>query len=219
MAKLSGLYAITDTHLIPADSLMAAVEQSITGGARIIQYRDKSNDKFRRLYEARQLQQLCRKHDSTLIINDDIDLAVASGADGVHLGRNDGDIAYARLQLPGGIIGISCYNDWQRAQVATQAGADYIAFGAFFPSVTKPDATRAEPHLLSRVKQELNIAVAAIGGITAENGASLIKAGADMLAVVQGVFGQPDIRQAAQQYARLFNQEIYTLNFKMKDAT
>lgn len=205
MPRLSGLYAITDGHLSNDGTLIQAVSDAIAGGARIIQYRDKSNDQSRRLDEASQLLQLCRQHHTTLIINDDVALAAEIGADGVHLGRDDGNIDAARQRLPEGIIGVSCYNDWQRAQAATLAGADYIAFGAFFPSTTKPDATQAEPSLLKRVKQELNIAVVAIGGITAENGAPLIAAGADMLAVVQGVFGQPDIRQAARQYADLFN--------------
>ncbi len=205
MTRLSGLYAITDSRLSNNDKLIHAVSEAINGGARIIQYRDKSNDQARRLHEARQLLQLCREHDAILIINDDVALAAEIGADGVHLGRDDGDIESARRQLPKGIIGLSCYNDWQRARAATQAGADYIAFGAFFPSTTKPDAAQAEPSLLKRVKQELNIAVVAIGGITAENGTPLIEAGADMLAVVQGVFGQADIRQAAKQYADLFN--------------
>ena len=205
MSKLLGLYAITDSSLSHNNKLIPAVSDAIAGGARIIQYRDKSDDQTRRLDEAKQLLQLCRQHHTILIINDDVALAAEIGADGVHLGRDDGNIEFARQQLPKGIIGVSCYNDWQRAQAATQAGADYIAFGAFFPSTTKPDAPQAEPGLLKRVKQELNIAVVAIGGITAENGAPLIAAGADMLAVVQGVFGQPDIRQAAKQYAQLFN--------------
>lgn len=205
MTPLSGLYAITDSSLSHDNKLIPAVSEAIAGGARVIQYRDKSNDQARRLDEAKQLLQLCRQHYITLIINDDVALAAAIGADGVHLGRDDDNIDAARQQLPAGIIGVSCYNDWQRAQAATQAGADYIAFGAFYPSTTKPDAPQAEPGLLRRVKQELNIAVVAIGGITAENGAPLIAAGADMLAVVQGVFGQPDIRQAAKQYAQLFN--------------
>lgn len=205
MTPLSGLYAITDSSLSHDNKLIPAVSEAIAGGARVIQYRDKSNDQARRLDEAKQLLQLCRQHYITLIINDDVALAAEIGADGVHLGRDDDNIDAARQQLPAGIIGVSCYNDWQRAQAATQAGADYIAFGAFYPSTTKPDAPQAEPGLLRRVKQELNIAVVAIGGITAENGAPLIAAGADMLAVVQGVFGQPDIRQAAKQYAQLFN--------------
>ncbi|HGX93076.1 MAG TPA: thiamine phosphate synthase [Candidatus Tenderia sp.] len=205
MKQLSGLYAITDGRLSAEGTLIEAVSQAIGGGARIIQYRDKSNNQTRRLEEAKQLRQLCHQHGTTLIINDDIALAAEVGADGVHLGRDDDNIEAARQQLPQGIIGVSCYNDWQRAQTATQAGADYIAFGAFFPSTTKPNASRAEPSLLQRVKRELNITIVAIGGITAENGAPLITAGADMLAVVQGVFGQPDIRQAARQYAQLFN--------------
>jgi thiamine-phosphate pyrophosphorylase len=140
----------------------------------------------------------------TFIINDDVALAAAIGADGVHLGRDDGDIAAARQQLRHGIVGLSCYNEWPLAKAAAAAGADYVAFGAFFPSTTKPNAARAAPDLLKRSRQELDIPVVAIGGITPENGRDLIAAGADMLAVVQGVFGQPDIQAAARRYAALF---------------
>jgi len=205
MRQLSGLYAITDSHLSTDGKLIQAVGEAIAGGARVIQYRDKSDDQSRRLNEAQQLLKLCRELNTILIINDDVTLAAKIGADGVHLGRNDGNIESARQQLPKGIIGVSCYNDWQRTQAAIQAGADYIALGAFFPSTTKPDASRADLNLLRRVKQKLNIAVVAIGGITAENGATLVETGADMLAVVQGVFGQPDPRRAAKRYSELFN--------------
>ncbi len=205
MAQLIGLYAITDSQLLPSNKLSQGVSAAIAGGARVIQYRDKSKDPARRRHEATQLLRLCRQHGVTFIINDDVTLAAEIGADGVHLGRNDGDIESTRRQLPDGIIGVSCYNDWQRAQAAQDAGADYIAFGAFYPSTTKPDALAADKSLLTRARQELRIPVVAIGGITTDNGAPLIEAGTDMLAVVQGVFGQPDIRQAAQQYAQLFN--------------
>lgn len=211
MAQLTGLYAITDSQLLPGDKLIAGVTAAIAGGAQIIQYREKSTDQTRRMHEATQLRQLCHRHGITLIINDDVALAAEIGADGVHLGRDDGAIESARQQLPNGIIGVSCYNDWPRAEMAQAAGADYVAFGAFYPSSTKPNAVTADTSLLTRAHQTLEIPVVAIGGITAENGATLIDAGADMLAVVQGIFGQPNIGHAAKQYAQLFNNSIYTV--------
>ncbi len=200
--RLQGLYAITDTTL--GDNMLTAAEQAIRGGARILQYRDKSNDQPHRRQQAALLLELCRPHGVTFIINDDVALAAAIGADGVHLGRDDGNIDAARQQLGHGIVGVSCYNEWPLAKAAAAVGADYVAFGAFFPSTTKPHAARAAPDLLERSRQELDIPVVAIGGITPENGRDLIAAGADMLAVVQGVFGQPDIQAAARRYAALF---------------
>jgi thiamine-phosphate pyrophosphorylase len=215
MPQLSGLYAITDTSLLPDAKLLSGVAEAIAGGARLIQYRDKGSDQPRRLREATQLLQLCRYHDVTFIINDDVALAAEIGADGVHLGRDDTEIRLARQRLGrAAIIGVSCYNDWQRAVAARRNGADYIAFGAFFASATKPQAVSADIALLQRSNRELGIAVAAIGGITPENGAALVAAGADMLAVVQGVFAQTDTRRAAEEYARLFKSSE-----KMKDAT
>ncbi len=203
-SRLRGLYAITDSTLSPHGQLLTAAEQAIHGGARILQYRDKSGQPSRRRQEAEALLTLCRQHRVTFIINDDVALAAAIGADGVHLGRGDGTVKEARQQLGGGIIGLSCYNEWALAETAARAGADYIAFGAFFPSATKPAAVHAAPELLLRSRHELNLPVVAIGGITPENGADLIAAGADMLAVVHGVFGQPDIQSAARRYAALF---------------
>lgn len=203
-SPLQGLYAITDRTLLADEQLLPAVTQAILGGARIIQYRDKSGDQPRRQREAEALLGLCRQHRVTFIINDDVALAATIGADGVHLGREDGDIAQARQQLGDGIIGVSCYNQWPLAEAAAAAGADYIAFGAFFPSATKPDAVRATPELLQRSRSELTLPVVAIGGVTPENGRGLIDAGADMLAVVRGVFAQADIQAAARRYAALF---------------
>jgi thiamine-phosphate pyrophosphorylase len=203
-SRLHGLYAITDSTLLADEQLLAAVEQAISGGARIIQYRDKSSDQLRRHRQAEALLKLCRQHQATLIINDDVALAAAIGADGVHLGKEDGDIAQARQKLGDGIIGVSCYNQWPLAEAAVAAGANYIAFGAFFPSATKPNAVRAAPELLERSRRELTVPVVAIGGVTPENGRELVEAGANMLAVVQGVFAQPDIQAAAHRYAALF---------------
>jgi thiamine-phosphate pyrophosphorylase len=205
MPRLHGLYAIADTSLIPSDQLVARVAHAIAGGARLIQYRDKSGDAGRRLWEAQDLVSLCRPLQVPLIINDDVELARQCGADGVHLGRDDVDVATARERLgAGAIIGVSCYNRLDLALAAQEAGADYVAFGSFFASPTKPDAVRADTGLLQRARAELRLPICAIGGITADNGARLVESGADMLAVISGVFAKPDIQAAAARYAALF---------------
>lgn len=201
-----GLYALTDAGLIGEDRLIPAVAAAIDGGAVMVQYRDKSGDAGKRLWEAQDLAHLCRALRVPLIINDDVELALAVGAAGVHLGRDDGDIAQARERLGAdAIIGVSCYNRLELALAAQQAGADYVAFGAFFSSAVKPDAVRATPALLREAKARLHVPVVAIGGITADNGALLVEAGADLLAVISDVFGHSDIRAAAARIAGLFS--------------
>ncbi len=203
--RLHGLYTITPDGTT-GPRLLEMARQALEGGARILQYRDKSRDRGRRLEEARALNDLCRQHQATFIVNDDIGLALACGAHGVHLGREDAALEEARRRLGDkALIGVSCYDDFHRAREAAARGADYVAFGAFFPSPTKPDAVRAGPPLLNRARRELALPVVAIGGITAENALPLIEAGAHMVAVIQGLFGQPDIRAAAQRFANLFD--------------
>ncbi len=203
--KLSGLYAITT----PSQYLPQQVEAAIAGGARVIQYRDKSSDQSLRLEQAQQLSRICRAAKIPLIINDDVELAVRVSAAGVHLGRDDIALKNARRDLgDDAIIGISCYNNFDLALQAQHLGADYIAFGSFFASPTKPLAVRADKSLLQRAKQELEIPVVAIGGITTDNGKLLIEAGADMLAVITALFAQADIEQASRSFAQLFSKEI-----------
>ena len=204
--KLSGLYAITDATQSDIQKLILDVEQALLGGARIIQFRDKSNDQQQRLKTANQLRKLTRQYDALFIINDDPQLAKSANADGVHLGQDDINITAARALLgDDSIIGVSCYNRFDLAQQAVASGANYIAFGRFFPSRTKPNAPTAKAELLSRAQQELKIPTVAIGGITAINGRDLINAGANMLAVVDGLFGKADTLDAARQYQSLFN--------------
>ncbi len=200
-----GLYAITDSILISPENLVEAVAFAIQGGAQMIQYRHKGGAPEQRQWEASDINNMCRALGVPLIINDDVELAAQVMAAGVHLGRDDADVAAARAKLgPRAIIGVSCYNDLQRAIDAEKAGADYVAFGSFFPSRVKPDAVKAEVALLKEAKQKLTIPVVAIGGITADNGRQLIDAGADMLAVITEVFGQADIKAAAEKIAQLF---------------
>lgn len=191
----TGLYAITDPQHSGAQ-LVQAVEQAILGGACLIQYRSKNADANIRQAEATQLLAVCHKHQVPLLINDDVALAAHIGAAGVHLGRDDMPLREARGILgPDAIIGVSCYNQWHLAkQHAHQA--DYIAFGRYYPSTTKPQAEPAPLTLLQQA-QQLPCPIVAIGGINASNGKALIAAGADMLAVIDGLFKAPEIRQAA----------------------
>jgi thiamine-phosphate pyrophosphorylase len=206
MSKLRGLYAITPAVPRATRPLTEQVQLAIAGGARLVQYRKKSGDRHKRLREAQSLLAICRSAYVPLIVNDDLDLAVQIGADGVHLGRDDADPGEARRRLgKSAIIGVSCYDQLQRAIHAQNIGADYAAFGRFFPSTTKPLTVPATPDLLHRARGCLALALVAIGGITPENGRSLISAGADMLAVVDAVFGQPDIRAAAASLRALFD--------------
>jgi thiamine-phosphate pyrophosphorylase len=205
-SRIAGLYAIADTQYLDDARLLSAVGEAIAGGARVIQYRDKKHAAAERTRQASELAKLCRQHDVLFIVNDDVTLAKETQADGVHLGREDTSLIQAREQLGSqAIIGASCYNELARAEAAQVQGANYVAFGRFFPSRTKPQAVQADLDLLREAKTKLHIPVVAIGGITPENGVSLIVAGADALAVIEGVFGQADVRGAAQRYARLFN--------------
>jgi thiamine-phosphate pyrophosphorylase len=204
--KLRGLYAITDETLIPESVFVAAVEQALRGGAAIIQYRDKSGNEAKRLEQAAALRGLCDEYDACLIINDDIRLAKAVDADGVHLGEDDVAIEKAR-QLLGedAIIGVSCYNLLQRAIEAQIAGADYVAFGAMFTSPTKPNARSASCEMIGEAKSRLDIPLCAIGGIDRTNVQRVIDSGADMTALISGLFSAADIRLTAEQISRLFD--------------
>lgn len=198
---LRGLYAISDG---PRDDLLDACAAALEGGAAILQYRDKSTDCARRLHEARALQALCARHRVPLIVNDDVELAAAVGAAGVHLGEGDAALALARARLGAdAIIGVSCYDSLDRARQFAAAGANYLAFGAFFPSPTKPGASHATPHLLRDAKP-LGLPLVAIGGITPDNARGLIDAGADAVAVISALFGARDVRAAARRLAHLF---------------
>ncbi len=204
--RLSGLYGITDSGLQPSSAaLLSAVEAALDGGMKVLQYREKKLNAAQQLLQARQLKQLCTAYDALLIINDNVSLALAVEADGVHLGKTDSDIQQARQQLGmDRIIGASCYNQIQLALDAQNQGVDYVAFGRFFNSLTKPQAVQAEPALLAQAQQQLSIPVCAIGGIRLDNAASVIEQGADMIAVIHDLFSAPDIRQRASDFTALF---------------
>ena len=203
---LRGVYAITDPVAGQGELLLKHVRHALEGGVGILQYRDKGSEHTRRLDEASRLLQLCESFQATFLINDDVALAAEVGAHGVHLGKNDLGLQQARAQLgEDAIIGVSCYNRLELAREAAANGADYVAFGRFFASRTKPEAIQADIELLALAKAELSLPVVAIGGITPENGRQLIEHGADALAVIQGIFGQTDIKAAALRHAALFH--------------
>ena len=203
---MTQLYLITDSQLL-AGRLLPAIEQALIGGAKLIQYRDKSTDTAKRLHEAQQLKALCQCYNVPLIINDDLELAVQLGL-GVHLGQQDGSIALARQRLgQDAIIGATCHNSLEFAKQAATQGASYLAFGAFYPSSTKPLAQSAELSTLTQAKQLFNLPIVAIGGITLDNARPLIDAGADYLAVISDIFALPtrDISQRTRAYSLLFS--------------
>ena len=203
--KINGLYAITP-DLENTDQLCKMVEASILGGARVIQYRNKVAKHLRLISQARALLSVCRKHQTPLIINDHVKLCLALDADGVHIGGDDGDIAAIKKRIgPDKILGVSCYGDFARAQVAAKLGADYVAFGACFPSNTKPNAPRAELNLFAQAKT-LSVPSVAIGGITLENVGSVVNAGADAVAVIGELFNRDilEIAPCAQQFSSFF---------------
>lgn len=204
-SKLAGLYALTP-DLADTAALSAQTDAALAGGASAVQYRNKTASDSLRLEQAAALRALCSTRGALFIVNDDVELALAVGADGVHLGRDDASIAAARARLgPAAIIGASCYDAIARAQSAIAAGGDYIAFGSFYPSRVKPGAVRAPLGLIAETKAHWpDIAVVAIGGITAANAAPLIAAGADALAVISALYDAPDIELAARELAACF---------------
>lgn len=197
-----GLYLITPDE--PDTARLLARTAPLLAGTAWLQYRNKAVDAATRQAQATALAVLCREHGVPLIINDEPALAAAVGADGVHLGEDDGDIAAARAQLgPAAIIGASCYDQLELARTAVASGASYVAFGAFFPSRSKLNTRRAEPALLSDAAT-LAVPRVAIGGITPDNGRALVQAGADLLAVISGVYSAPDPFAALQAYRACF---------------
>ncbi len=205
-AELRGLYAITPERQ-SGDDLLTDVAAVLKGGCRIVQYRDKCSPAPERVARALALRNLTQVFAAKLLINDDLALAHLVRADGVHLGKDDGNLHAARLILgPEKLIGASCYADPDAAKKAAVDGADYIAFGAAFPSLTKPAAPIATVDLFSGAKSCLPIPVCAIGGVTLDNAPSLIKAGVDLLAVITDLFSAPDIAARAATYQRLFEE-------------
>ena len=199
---MSILYAITDSQLLPGNKLLSAVESALQGGCQWVQYRDKSGDPTKRTQEAQQLVALCNQYQAALIVNDDVQLALAVNAHGVHLGQSDGNPRAARQLLgDNAIIGVTCHDSLALAQQAIDDGASYIAFGRFFPSRTKPHARPAKFTLISEAKAKFpGVPLVVIGGITLSNAHILLDAGADKIAVCHELFSAQDIKHTTQQF-------------------
>ena len=206
-AAMRGLYGITDAMLLPDTTrLTSAVEAALKGGMRILQYRDKQRSFSDQVEQASALKDLCDTYGALLMINDSVLLAKEINAHGVHIGREDGALDIARDQLgPEAIIGCSCYNSIELAQQAQNKGANYVAFGRFFSSQTKPETKAADIDIIQRARSVLNLPVCAIGGITTHNAAQLITQGVDMIAVINDLFSAEDVEQKARQFSALFD--------------
>lgn len=198
-----GLYALTPETADTA-GLVARVGAVLEGGAAMVQYRAKRAGPGLALTQARALAALCRDRGVPFIVNDSIPLALDSGADGVHLGRDDAGVREARIAMPRGIVGVSCYDDLDRVRRAAGDGADYVAIGSVFASATKPHAVRAPLERLGEARRLCDVPVVAIGGITPDNAALAIEAGADLLAVIGAIFEVPQPRDAARRFAAAF---------------
>ncbi|MDH4555098.1 thiamine phosphate synthase [Pseudomonas sp. BN417] len=206
--KLRGLYAITDSQLLAGGKLLPYVEAALKGGARLLQYRDKSSDEARRLREAEALGELCTRYGASLIINDDAELAARLGV-GLHLGQGDGSLAAARALLGRqAIIGGTCHASLELAANAVNEGASYIAFGRFYNSQTKPGAPAATLDLLEQAQQRFHLPIVAIGGVTLDNAPELIARGASMVAVIHALFGADsvaEVERRARAFSALFD--------------
>lgn len=201
---LNGIYAITDAKLMGED-LISGAENAINGGIRVLQYRNKDASAAQQFNEASALAKLCKTKNVTFIINDNVELAKSVNADGVHLGQKDTQLKKARQQLGDNkIIGVTCNNQLEYALTAQRNGADYVAFGRFFDSQTKPEAPHAEIALLKDAASAISIPIVAIGGITYETAPILLQQGANMLAIIHGIFAQPDIINATRQFVRIY---------------
>jgi thiamine-phosphate pyrophosphorylase len=206
MKAISGLYAVTP-DLADTALLVTRTQAALAGGARLVQYRNKTAAEDLRHEQAKALHELCRRYGATFIINDHVELAREIDADGVHIGADDAGVAAVRTRLGRGkIICASCYNNLQRALSAAAQGADYVAFGSFFASKIKPGAVRARRALLQQARQQVALPVVAIGGITLDNAGELIDA--DAMAVISALFAAPDVGVAARKFCQLFQAKV-----------
>lgn len=204
MSVIKGLYAITPDEQ-NTERMLAKVEAALQGGISVLQYRNKLANHKLQTQQARALLPLCRQYEVPFIINDSIKLCLTLDADGVHLGADDGNLAEARARLGNHkLLGASCYNRFDLAVSAQQLGADYVAFGACFASSTKPNAPVAGLDLFTQAKTELKVPSVAIGGITLENAALAIAAGANSIAVINAIFNADDVKSTSQQFTKLF---------------
>lgn len=202
--KLAGIYPITDDAFMDRPGHEDAIDAVAGAGIAMLQFRARHGNRDKARRQASHLLAVCRKHGVPLIVNDDVELCKSIGAEGVHLGTADSDISDARRILgPKAVIGATCHASLELALSARKQGADYVAFGRFFPSMSKPGASPAQPKILSAARESLDLPIAAIGGINTENAGLLLDAGADLLAVIQAIFGAADPGAAASELVRI----------------
>jgi len=202
--KLNGLYVITDDKLTPDDTLFFQVEKSLQGGASLIQLRDKISDDETIKQKAIKLQELCRKYNATFILNDKIDIAIEIKCDGLHIGKSDHDNFKSVRKLFDGIIGVSCYGDVENGKWFEYLGADYVAFGSFFNSPTKPDSNIVPLDVISRARKKLNIPVCAIGGINSKNISEVMEHEPHMVSLINDIWSSDDIKLQSAFYTKQF---------------
>jgi len=209
-ARAGGVYLLTpDVAAADFEAFVPRCAAALSAGVALLQYRNKLATPGERRRQAVALQVLARRHGALFIVNDDVELAQAIAADGVHLGRDDGDIAAARRQLPRALLGASCYDDLGRAQRAADAGADLLAFGSVFRSTTKPLAVHAPLSLLRSARERFPAQrIVAIGGITAANIATVAACGAHAAAVIGAVFDRTDPAAAVRELQQTFSEGL-----------
>ncbi len=202
---IKGLYVITP-DMTDLNTLIHKTKLAIEGGAFMVQYRSKMQDRVVKMQQCAAILRLCREYDVPCIINDDVEMSRILEADGVHLGVNDDNIAEVRRILgEDAIIGSSCYDQLERAKQAQKEGASYVAFGAMFPTPTKPNAPRASFELLSEAKREIHIPIVAIGGITVNNAHDVIETGIDAIAVITSLYEAKSIKETAETFLKMFH--------------
>lgn len=206
--KLNGLYVITDDNLTPAKTLYTQVEQSLKGGASVVQLRDKRSSYEEVKQKALKLQELCKKYDALFILNDKIDLACEIECDGLHIGKSDHDNFEKIREKFKGIIGVSCYGDVNLASEFEKKGASYVAFGSFFASPTKPDSNIVPLDTLIVAKNRLYIPVCAIGGINSSNIKNVMQHNPHMISLISDIWRSDDITEQSKFYTKLFKEVI-----------
>jgi thiamine-phosphate pyrophosphorylase len=204
VSKLKGLYVITDDNLTPDNSIYDQVEQSLKGGASIVQLRDKNSSDERVMQKAKKIQELCHSYGALFVLNDKIELAIELGCDGLHIGKSDHERFSEIRESFKGVIGVSCYGDVEMAKEFEKKGADYVAFGSFFTSPTKPNSNIVPLETLSKAKEALNIPVCAIGGINTTNIAQVLHHKPDMVSLINDIWSSEDILTRSRHYAEKF---------------
>ncbi|MEQ8955230.1 MAG: thiamine phosphate synthase [Gammaproteobacteria bacterium] len=204
---LRGIYAITSDDLLAQQNYLDRIKQALDAGIALLQYRSKAQTTEVQQQQASRIRSCCEEYGVPLILNDDVALYHAAAAAGVHLGQQDQSVSQAREMLPQAIIGVSCHDSVELAVTAANNGASYVAFGRFFASRSKPQAPPAQLATLAAARSRLELPIVAIGGINPENGASLIAAGADMLAAIDSIFGSENTYDSTRRLVGLFEQQ------------